>query len=491
MLKQIYECAGITIIYILSMMLSRYIFLIPVLPRRWKQVVFLICGWMACTGLCWLWGTRPAFVLLGILLGAYIFLTGNGGKRRFFRILQLFPVMGLSFGLVYPPLEIPGILFEMQENVLYIYSLVIYALALIAVSIFAIRGSRWRKEFREEMHYRHLLHWEQSLLYTIGSIMFVFTPVFSQYEVMEEISWAVIRSTCITSLIMFIVTLTVIILILQGNKSAQFREQVLRMQHNIIITLADIVENRDENTGGHIKRTAKYVEIIAIKLKAADLYGNILNEKYIADMIIAAPLHDIGKIHIPDAVLKKEGRFNDDEYDIMKSHTTAGRKLLLQAEKTLGKSGYLDIAVQMAGCHHEWWNGKGYPEGLKGQDIPLCARIMAVADVFDAIVSQRCYKGAMSIDEAYELIRRDSGTHFDPVVVDAFLEARDDITEVLREFREQPMTAEKFAVSAPEIDEADEDSGEKPMQEAEKETEETKEIIETNEQITVETVSAS
>lgn len=449
MLEPIYECAGITTIYILSMMLARYIFLIPIFPARWKQVLYLLFTWMLCTGLCWFTGTQPALIMLGVVMGVYIYLTGDGGKRRFFHILELFPIMGISFGLVYPLLEMPIILFGMREPVSQIYAIVLYCIILIAVSVFAIRGRSWRSEFREDMHYRHLLYWEKSLLYTIGSIMFLFAPALSDSMILAEegYSWTLIRNTCVTSLIMFIVTLTIIILILQGNKSAHFREQVLRMQHNIIITLADIVENRDENTGGHIKRTAKYVEIIAIMLKAENLYGNILNEKYIADMIIAAPLHDIGKIHIPDAILKKEGRFTDEEYGIMKSHTTAGKKLLLQAEDTLGHSGYLDIAVQMAACHHEWWNGKGYPEGLQGQDIPLCARIMAVADVFDAIVSQRCYKGAMSIDEAYELIRKESGTHFDPVVVDAFLEARDEITEVLQEFKEESVTVEEFISS--------------------------------------------
>ena len=143
-----------------------------------------------------------------------------------------------------------------------------------------------------------------------------------------------------------------------------------------------------------------------------NLYRNILTDQYITDMIIAAPLHDIGKIHVPDYVLKKRGRLTDEEYAIMKDHTTAGKKLLIQAEKTMGKSSYLDMAIQMASSHHEWWNGRGYPEGLKGQEIPLCARIMAVADVFDAIVSQRCYKGALSIEERFAIIRPETGSPF-------------------------------------------------------------------------------
>ncbi len=445
MLTNIYNVSSITALLVLSIMLTRYIFLIPPFHKWLHHALYMLLTWGTCAVCSYFLGITPALATLGVAIGVYIFLTGTGGKRRYFRILQTIPVLGIAFGLFYPPLEIPMILLGMSQPVSQIYGLVIFSLLAIAVIVFAFAGRRWRKGFREDMQFRHLLNWERSLLYVIGTLMFIFASNISSYTDLPDGYYRsiVMRSCCVTSMIVFIVTLTIIILILQGNKSAHFREQVLRMQHNIIITMADIVENRDENTGGHIRRTAKYVEIIAIKLKAADLYGNILTEQYIADMIIAAPLHDIGKIHIPDAVLKKEGRFTPEEYEIMKSHTTAGSTLLQQAESTLGESSYLDIAVQMAHYHHEWWNGRGYPDGLKGQDIPLCARIMAVADVFDAIVSQRCYKGAMSVDEAYELIRKDSGTHFDPVVVDAFLEAREEITEVLHEFTEQPNSLSK------------------------------------------------
>lgn len=138
-------------------------------------------------------------------------------------------------------------------------------------------------------------------------------------------------------------------------------------------------------------------------------------------MIVAAPLHDIGKIHIPDAVLNKPGRLSDEEFAIMKAHTTAGEELLKHAREELGESGYLNTAIEMAAYHHEWWNGRGYPYGISGEEIPLCARIMAVADVFDALASKRCYKGAMPLEKAYAIIREESGTHFDPAVAEAFL----------------------------------------------------------------------
>ncbi len=138
-------------------------------------------------------------------------------------------------------------------------------------------------------------------------------------------------------------------------------------------------------------------------------------------MVVAAPLHDIGKIHIPDAVLNKPGKLTEEEFEIMKTHTTAGEALLAYAKAELGESGYLNTAAQMAAYHHEWWDGTGYPYGISGEEIPLCARIMAVADVFDALTSKRCYKSAMPLEKAYEIIKKEAGTHFDPAIVDAFL----------------------------------------------------------------------
>ena len=209
------------------------------------------------------------------------------------------------------------------------------------------------------------------------------------------------------------------------------------MQFNMIAMMADLVENRDENTGGHIKRTAKFVEIIANALKRQNLFTDTLTPQYISDMVVAAPLHDIGKIHIPDAILNKPGKLTEEEFEVMKSHAAVGRDLLKQAKGQLGQSAYLDIAINMAAYHHEWWNGKGYPDGVKGEEIPLCARIMAVADVFDALTAKRCYKEAMPLQKAYEIIRSESGTHFDPVVAEAFLASLHEVEMVWRAFPEE------------------------------------------------------
>jgi len=449
MQTHIYECVKITLDFIVMMMLSKYIFLIPSIsnPKNRKirpQFWFLSGAYLVNLLICFLFGLLPATIMLGISMGLYCFLASTGGKRRYLKILLLFPVTGICYGLLLPLEILPVIILHLSETAEEMYSLGLYLLLSLVLMGFLIFGRNWRKNFRQEMHYRKLEIWEQILLNVIGVLMLGFTAAVYSYYNINETNFREIAmlESIVISVIGFAVTLTAITLILVGNKKAHMERDLLEMQHNIIVTMADIVENRDESTGGHIKRTAKYVEIISQELFEKGWYQSILNKQYIKDMVIAAPLHDIGKIHVPDAILKKQGKLTDEEYSIMKSHTTEGRNLLLNAEKSLGHFSYLDIAVEMAYGHHEWWNGKGYPQGISEHNIPLCARIMAVADVFDAIVSQRCYKGSMTIDEAYDIIKKESGTHFDPIVVTAFLDARDKISAALREF-EEPVAADK------------------------------------------------
>lgn len=207
-------------------------------------------------------------------------------------------------------------------------------------------------------------------------------------------------------------------------------EIISQMQCNIILSFADMVENRDLNTGKHIKHTAAYVGIIAEKMKELGMYPRIIDDDYIKSIVRSAPLHDIGKIKIPDALLNKPGKLTPEEFELMKTHTTSGREILRKSMSNLGED-YLASAADMAAYHHEWWNGKGYPEGLVGEQIPLSARIMAVADVFDALVSKRSYKEAFGFEEALAIIKEESDSHFDPQVVKALIESKDEIKKVL------------------------------------------------------------
>jgi HD-GYP domain-containing protein (c-di-GMP phosphodiesterase class II) len=327
------------------------------------------------------------------------------------------------------------------------YQLTIYAILAALFLMFCIKGKNWRMWFRETMYNRSLPKWEKLLLYITGCLMLVFsnevdvqtklgdTSLSSDNILTDTNGWIWASRTTlfivICSLTSLIMTIAVIILIMEESRRAFYHEKVSDMQFHIITMMADIVESRDENTGGHIKRTAIYVEMIARELLARGLFPEVLDKQYIEDMVVAAPPHDIGKIHIPDTILNKPGKLTAEEFEIMKTHTTAGRDLLRRAKDELGEMEYLNLALDMAAYHHEWWDGSGYPEGRSGEDIPVCARIMAVADVFDALTSKRCYKSAMPLEKAYSIIREESGTHFDERVVDAFFAVTDKIETVL------------------------------------------------------------
>ena len=209
------------------------------------------------------------------------------------------------------------------------------------------------------------------------------------------------------------------------------------MQEGLIITMADMVENRDSDTGAHIQKTAAYVKIIVEGLKKKGYYMEKLTPKFMSDVVRSAPLHDVGKINIPDEILNKPGKLTDEEYEIMKTHTTAGKKILEKAISTVEGGSYLKEARNMAAYHHERWDGKGYPEGLHGEVIPLAARIMSVADVFDALTSPRVYKPAFSLDKALSIIEEGRGTQFDPKCVEVFMEALPEVQVILRKYNRE------------------------------------------------------
>ncbi len=213
-------------------------------------------------------------------------------------------------------------------------------------------------------------------------------------------------------------------------------ETISTMQTSLIMVLADMVESRDQSTGQHVRKTAAYVGIILKKMKEMGMHKDVLTDEYINNVVNSSPLHDLGKIQIPDAVLNKPGKLDDVEFEIMKFHTLAGTEVIDRVIAQVPECSYLEEARDMAHYHHEKWNGKGYPEGLSRTDIPLSARVMAVADVFDAVVSRRVYKPPMSIDKAMGIIREGAGIHFDPDVVEAFFAAEEEIRKVEREFED-------------------------------------------------------
>ncbi|MBQ8116845.1 MAG: HD domain-containing protein [Lachnospiraceae bacterium] len=222
----------------------------------------------------------------------------------------------------------------------------------------------------------------------------------------------------------------------QEEEKRNHEQRVMALQYNIIVAMANLIESRDEDTGEHVKRTSWYVDTIARELAKDSPYKEQLTESYLDNLWKAAPLHDIGKIKVSDTILCKPGKLMPEEFETMKTHAAEGGKIVYETMHDIEEQDYVELAHDVAKYHHEKWNGSGYPEGLSGQDIPLCARIMAVADVFDALTSKRCYKEAMSVEEAYKIIEESSGTHFDPVVAEAFIRLRPKVEEFLRENRE-------------------------------------------------------
>ena len=209
-------------------------------------------------------------------------------------------------------------------------------------------------------------------------------------------------------------------------------ETIEKLQTGMINVMADLVESRDQSTGMHIKNTASYVEIIIDKMMEEGIYSDQISEKFKKDVVASAPLHDIGKIVVSDVILNKPGKLSDKEFETMKTHAEAGDQIISSVIHTVEEadSGYLLEAEDMAHYHHEKWNGKGYPDGLEGEEIPLSARIMAVADVFDALVSKRSYKDGMPFDKAMDIIKEGAGSHFDPNIVKAFVDSEDEVRKI-------------------------------------------------------------
>jgi len=202
-----------------------------------------------------------------------------------------------------------------------------------------------------------------------------------------------------------------------------------------IFAMSKLAESRDDETGTHLERTRQYCRLLANHLHQTQRYPETIDADFIHRIYQASPLHDIGKVAIPDGILKKPGKLSQEEFEIMKTHTLRGAETLQSVTHSHPHNEFLKFGLEIARSHHEKWDGSGYPDRLRGTEIPLAARIMAVADVYDALTSKRCYKSAMTHDEAREIIRTQSGFHFEPVLVEAFLAIHDQFEEILAGYR--------------------------------------------------------
>ena len=221
-------------------------------------------------------------------------------------------------------------------------------------------------------------------------------------------------------------------------------QELATIQHVTIAALTALAETRDNETGNHIQRTQHYVRALALRLQNHPRFASFLTASTIEMLFRSAPLHDIGKVGIPDRILLKPGRFEPEEMAIMKTHTTLGRDVIEQAERLIGaKVGFLTIAKEIAYSHQEKWDGSGYPQGLAGEAIPVSARLMALADVYDAIISRRVYKEGMSHASAVHIITQGRGQHFDPDIVDAFLAILDEFQDIAARYADSDADLQK------------------------------------------------
>lgn len=219
---------------------------------------------------------------------------------------------------------------------------------------------------------------------------------------------------------------------LEAEVARRMEENVLT-QEVAIRALAHLAETRDPETGNHILRTQGYVRLLATQLQAHPHFAALIDDRYIELLARSAPLHDIGKVGIPDAILQKPGKLTPSEWTIMQTHAMLGAQAIEQAERDAARSvAFLNLAKDIAHWHHEKWDGSGYPDGLVGDAIPLAARLMAVADVFDALISRRVYKEPLGFAEARAIMAAGRGSHFDPDIIDAFLAGFDEFVGIAR-----------------------------------------------------------
>ena len=344
-------------------------------------------------------------VYVTLLFWYWVSVTVGIPKRKWIKAAYILPSMIAICLTIY---FLPGLRFEHGEYTNYsmgsaVYtcftSVILYCILTIAVIIAKYRYIPKKKR--------------ESLAATLICILII---LFLHVIVPESLI------TCIAA-----VVVTVSIYINMENPAIHGLEHY---QNEMVMGFATLVENKDDNTGGHIRRSSAYAILLAKALRKNKKFADVITKDYLDNLAQSAPMHDIGKIGIPDAILQKPGRLTPEEFEKMKEHPLIGGKIIKDTFGHLFNGEYENMAFQVAMYHHEKWNGKGYPEGLSGTQIPLCARIMAVADVFDAVSAKRCYRDAMPLEECYSIIRNGKGTDFDPDIVDAFFANQEQIEEI-------------------------------------------------------------
>ena len=274
-----------------------------------------------------------------------------------------------------------------------------------------------------------LLRKKKYHLLSISSVLiflftFILSYIFFKYDIYISIGYFWFP------LILYYILLGFLMLYVSEKEKKIFFTELSRSHSAALDSMVMVAETKDFETGAHLVRTKEYMKLLTNHLKSRGVYSDILTDHYIDIIHRASPLHDIGKVGIPDAILQKPGKLNKDEYTIMQKHPLLGKQIISNAINAYSKNDFLTAAYNIAYYHHERWDGEGYPKGLKGEEIPLEARLMALVDVYDALISKRCYKEAYSFEESEKIIIEGSGTNFDPKIVEAFIYLKDYFREI-------------------------------------------------------------
>ncbi|MGM9941918.1 MAG: HD-GYP domain-containing protein [Bulleidia sp.] len=344
-------------------------------------------------------------LFISLLCWYWVSVTVGISKKRWLRIIGTLPVV---ISIILTILWLPELRFLSGTTTNYSMGISIYV-CFICVALHALFSIAFIWVNRNRIPKRKILGLDTVLLFII--ILLTIQIVFPQSLV-----------SCMA------ITLIMISVYLNMENPAIHG---LEYYHNeMVMGFATLIENKDDSTGGHIRRTSAYALLIAENMSKNRKYRNIIDRDYLNSLNKATPMHDIGKIGIPDAVLQKPGKLTDEEFEIIKQHPSIGGNIIRETFGHLFDENFESMAYDVAMYHHEKWNGTGYPNGLKGTEIPLSARIVAVADVFDAISARRCYRDAMPLDECYRIIQEGSGKDFDPEVVDAFMADKNKVEEI-------------------------------------------------------------
>jgi len=287
------------------------------------------------------------------------------------------------------------------------------------------------------------------LAFTLGSALLAALLALASVALFTRAGLFVSASSPVIVVAASFVTLFMARFAIEKRRANEWLRQLENARQITIESMASVAETRDPETGAHIKRTQNYVRAIARELVRSGHYVETLTRDYVELLYISAPLHDIGKVGVPDHILLKPGRLTDAEMEIMKQHAEFGRRIIVSTAQRIDGDNFLVIAGEIAATHHERWDGGGYPVGLRGQAIPLSGRIMAVADIYDALISRRCYKEPYTHEHSTRIMRDLRGKTFDPEVIDAFFRIETEILDIAARFRDEDEGSKAVALAVP------------------------------------------